>query len=144
MYSRYKEGGDGSYSDYAIYSPDVPVFRNDNYDFLEEPFFCSFLTCAAPNYNENCFSSTDHTKTMKNRINRILRIMANKVNDHIILGAWGCGSFGHNPQTVAELFHELLTTSYRGVFDLVVFAILDYSNDKNCIKSFKKTFKSLI
>ena len=33
---------DGTYSDYMIYSPDVPVFRDGSYNLLEEPYFCSF------------------------------------------------------------------------------------------------------
>jgi uncharacterized protein (TIGR02452 family) len=133
--------GDGEYSDYAIYSPDVPVFRDDNYSFTEEPNFCSFVTCAAPNYNDNCFSSVDHTEAMRNRVKRVLDIMACKGHTHIVLGAWGCGSFGHNPDNVARIFNDALNLGHKGVFSVVVFAIFDSSKTQNTIKSFEKFFK---
>lgn len=76
-------------------------------------FIFLFVTCAAPNYNENCFSSVDHIEAMKKRINRVLNIMNSKGHDHIVLGDWGCGAFGHNAQNVAFLFHEALTSVYN-------------------------------
>jgi uncharacterized protein (TIGR02452 family) len=37
------------YTDYAIYSPDVPVIRADDGTLLAEPYLCSFITCPAVN-----------------------------------------------------------------------------------------------
>ena len=42
---------DAMYSAYAIYSPDVPVFRDDEGTLLDKPFLCSFITLPAPNAN---------------------------------------------------------------------------------------------
>jgi hypothetical protein len=45
----HRQQRDLRYSDCVIYSPAVPVFRDDTGSLLEEPYPVSFLTCAAPN-----------------------------------------------------------------------------------------------
>src|SRR3954471_4952591 len=47
MYSYHQARLDAMYSDYVIYSPDVPVFRTDAGDLLEEPWSLSIITCPA-------------------------------------------------------------------------------------------------
>ena len=37
------------YSDYMIYSPDVPVFRNDDGSLIQKPYLVSFMTSPAVN-----------------------------------------------------------------------------------------------
>src|SRR5688572_27665328 len=44
MYDHHRRGSDAMYSNYAIYSPDVPVFKDDGGNLLEEPWVCSFIT----------------------------------------------------------------------------------------------------
>lgn len=47
----------------------------------------------------------------------------------IVLGALGCGAYGCPPEHVAELFHEVIMSKiFDGVFDRIVFAILDDHN----------------
>ena len=41
----------GMYLDYAIYSPNVPILRSDDGEWLEEPYLMSILTSPAPNKN---------------------------------------------------------------------------------------------
>ena len=36
---------DGFYSNYALYSPAVPVFKDDDGEPLDEPYLCAFVTC---------------------------------------------------------------------------------------------------
>src|SRR5262249_31953931 len=40
------------YTDHIIYSPDVPFFRDEKLDLLEEPFSLSIITAPAPNAGE--------------------------------------------------------------------------------------------
>jgi uncharacterized protein (TIGR02452 family) len=51
MYGYHRQRLDPFYSDYVIYSPEVPVFRLDAGDLLEEPWVCSFITCPAVHAN---------------------------------------------------------------------------------------------
>jgi len=48
MYGFHRAKGDHLYSDAMIYSPDVPVFRDDEHALLPSPYQASFITSAAP------------------------------------------------------------------------------------------------
>ena len=45
MYDFHRARQDPMYSDYALYSPDVPVIRADDGTLLDDPYMCSFVTC---------------------------------------------------------------------------------------------------
>jgi uncharacterized protein (TIGR02452 family) len=49
MYDFHRSLGGGMYTSYALYSPDVPVFRTDDGDLLEQPYPCAFITAPAVN-----------------------------------------------------------------------------------------------
>jgi uncharacterized protein (TIGR02452 family) len=49
FYTHHRTNTDLRYSDRVIYSPAVPVFRDDNGALLASPYRASFLTAAAPN-----------------------------------------------------------------------------------------------
>lgn len=49
MDSFHREPYDPLYTDYVIYSPDVPVFRSDDGDLLDEPYNVSIITSPAVN-----------------------------------------------------------------------------------------------
>jgi uncharacterized protein (TIGR02452 family) len=44
MYDFHRSNHDPLYSDYAIYSPAVPVFRDDEGLLLEEPYTVAIIT----------------------------------------------------------------------------------------------------
>lgn len=138
----------GLYLNYAIYSPDVPIFKMDNGELLEEPFTVSILTSPAPNrnaivsdieINDEIEGTIDIliNNVFDKRIRQVLNIMADNGHRTIILGAWGCGAFGNDPGVVANLFANCLEeTPY---FDNIIFAIYD---DPNSItyKTFDERF----
>ena len=140
----------GLYLDYAIYSPDVPVFRNDAGDWLEQSYLTSVLTSPAPNRHA-IFSDEDNKmdddqeeameikieETLSRRMYQVLSIMALHGHRTIILGAWGCGVFGNDPLLVAELFKENLKK--LPFFDRVAFPIYDRS-DSDTLRSFVSIF----
>lgn len=114
------------YTSWAIYSPDVPVFRDDAGTFLEAPWLCSMLTAPAVNAG----AVPEHRRreigrVMGERIERVLAIAAAHGHDTLVLGAWGCGAFKNDPEEIAELFQRALDGPFRGVFALVHFAVLD-------------------
>lgn len=59
---------------------------------------------------------------------RVLAAAAVAGCTHVVLGAWGCGVFGHDQHFVASMWKQLLQEpEFEGVFQEVEFAILDGS-----------------
>jgi uncharacterized protein (TIGR02452 family) len=144
MYEFHRQRHDPLYTDYTLYSPDVPVFRDDDGLLLSEPYRCAFITTAA--VNASALLQRDPSRlgairpAMAARIRKVLTIGATHGHTAIILGAWGCGAFGNDGHEIATLFQQALTGEYRGVYETVVFAILDFSEKQRFIGLFKNMF----
>ncbi|MEV6300230.1 TIGR02452 family protein [Actinoplanes sp. NPDC051861] len=115
------------YTDRVIYSPGVPIIRDDSGTLLPEPYLTSFLTAAAPNRamiarNEPA-ALPEVPAVLTRRATRVLAVAAAHGHRDLVLGAWGCGVFGNDPAEVAEAFAVALRAVPH--FDLVVFAIFD-------------------
>ena len=128
FYSFHREHRDLLYSDRVIYSPGVPVFRDDDDALLEEPFLVSFLTAAAPNLGaimaNQPASAARVPSVLDVRARRVLEVAAANGHRTLVLGAWGCGVFRNDPASVAAIFAEQLRR-VPGWFDRVVFPVLD-------------------
>jgi uncharacterized protein (TIGR02452 family) len=147
MYTHHRASGDCLYSDWMIHSPHVPVFRDDDSGaLLEEPYLCAFLTSPAPNAGvvlEREPARRDEVHAaMKVRVARALAICAAEGHRHLVLGAWGCGVFGNDRAFVARAFGAELDADYAGVFEDVVFAVLDWSEERRFIRPFVERFAS--
>lgn len=135
----------GLYLDYAIYSPDVVVIRNDKGEWLDDPFTISVVTSPAPNRtailtDEDTTTSDDMIRDVFNRrIYQVLSIMGHYGYRTIVLGAWGCGIFGNDPWMVAKLFKENLQK--LPFFAKVAFPIYDRP-DSETFRAFVQTFGS--
>ncbi len=144
MYAYHRHLGNSLYSNYAIYSPDVPVIRAHEETLLEEPYLCSFISAPAPNAhaaaNRHARKQPAIRSALRERITKILSLGAGHGHDTIILGAWGCGVFNNDPNVVAMFFHDALAGDYRGVFRTVVFAVLDATPDARMISPFCRLF----
>lgn len=118
---------DPRYSDRVIYSPAVPVFRDDSLRLLERPHRTAFLTAAAPNLRAVRANQPDLAATvpavLRGRALRVLEVAAAHGHRRLVLGAWGCGVFGNDPAVVAAAFTAALDRV--DAFDHVVFAVLD-------------------
>eukprot|EP01025_Chloroclados_australasicus_P019545 TRINITY_DN20673_c0_g1_i3.p2 TRINITY_DN20673_c0_g1~~TRINITY_DN20673_c0_g1_i3.p2 ORF type:complete len:279 (-),score=21.67 TRINITY_DN20673_c0_g1_i3:395-1231(-) len=129
MYNDNKRTNSTFYSDHMIYSPSVPVFRNDNDQLLDEPYYVSFITAAAVNAGlvrkRSPNESSSIGNIMQHRIQRVLTLALLQKNDAIILGAWGCGVFQNDPRLIAECFAQSIRQDERFVdkFRKIVFAI---------------------
>jgi uncharacterized protein (TIGR02452 family) len=134
----------GMYTSYALYSPGVPVFRNDDGDLLNEPYLCAFIT--APAVNAKVVLERDRSArpairaAMEERVGKVLAIAVAHGHDAAVLGAWGCGVFGNDTEEVAGLFRQALDGPARGVFDRVVFAVTDWSDEQRFIGPFRRAF----
>jgi uncharacterized protein (TIGR02452 family) len=134
------------YTDHMIYSPRVPVFRDDADRLLDVPWRVSMIT--APAVNAGVVRSREPEnisrirEVMDHRIRCVFALAAHHGHDAIVLGAWGCGVFANDPQEVAELFARQLRGPgrYAQAFTEVVFAILDRRGDT--IRPFAEMFGS--
>jgi uncharacterized protein (TIGR02452 family) len=144
MYAYHRACGDALYSDYAIYSPDVPVFRADDGSLLEQLYACSFIT--SPAVNAKVVLERDRSRrpevreAMRRRVARVLAIAAAHGHEAAVLGAWGCGVFGNDCAEVAGLFREALAGDFRGAFSWLVFAVVDTSQQRRFIGPFERAF----
>jgi uncharacterized protein (TIGR02452 family) len=144
FYDFHRAQGDLLYSDHMIYSPGVPVFRDDTGALLEAPYDVAFLTSPAPNRGAIRDPATAA------RIPEVLALRAAKVlamahvNGHrrLVLGAWGCGVFRNDPAEVAGAFAVLLCGDgpFAGRFGHVTFAVYDSVAGKPCLAAFQRTF----
>jgi len=134
------------YTDHMIYSPLVPVFRDDDDRLLDDPWSVSMIT--APTVNAGAVRSGEPEnvsripEVMNHRIHCVLALAAHHGHEALVLGAWGCGVFANDPCEVAELFagHLLGRGRYAHAFAEVVFAILDRRGD--IIRPFAEVFGS--
>lgn len=117
------------YTDRVIHSPGVPVFRDDRGELLETPFHAGFLTSPAPNAGtirrQEPERAAEIPGALVRRAGLVLEVAALHGYRRLVLGAWGCGVFQNDPAVVAEAFRGLLADRFAGVFERVVFGILD-------------------
>ena len=131
------------YSDYMIYSPKVPVFRDDYNKLLDEVFRISFITAPAVNAGIIREREKENIEKMHsvmiNRIKKILLVAALHNNRAIVLGAYGCGVFRNKTEDVVGYFKKVLhDDGYKLLFDKIVFAIYDNSADKAKVREFER------
>lgn len=108
------------YSDYMIYSPDVPVFRDDQGMLLEKPYQVAFLTAPAVNAGVVREREPEQVnrigEVMLERIRYILSLAVQNGVEHLVLGAYGCGVFRNKPEEVAVWFKRVLVDEGYGLF----------------------------
>ncbi|HAM14862.1 MAG TPA: TIGR02452 family protein [Eggerthellaceae bacterium] len=109
----------GLYSDRALYLKDV-MFTIDGGMKKRD-----VIVSAAVNRRfalENNRSEVECDIDMGNRVRSVLHIAAANEVDTLVLGAFGCGVFGNDPNKVALLFKNWLDAN-PGQFETVVFAV---------------------
>ncbi|WP_153555576.1 TIGR02452 family protein [Roseimaritima sediminicola] len=140
MYAFHRSNDPAASSDWAILSPNVPVFRDDAGMELDQPWRLSFLTCAAP--YAPTIGRRDAEPMLRNRIHRVLSIAQAYEYESLVLGAWGCGVFANDPRQTALDFRAALEGEFAGTFGQVVFAIADWSDNRRFLRPFCEVFSS--
>ncbi|KJK51032.1 hypothetical protein UK23_08625 [Lentzea aerocolonigenes] len=140
FYRHHRAHEDLTYSDRVIYSPNVPVFRDDKGNLLDAPYPVSFLTAAAPNRSAIVRNQPEREAgipaALLQRAVRVLHVAAAHGHRRLVLGAWGCGVFGNEPAVVAGTFQTALRDNRY--FDHVVFAVLDRQQGTPTLNAFTR------
>lgn len=139
MYAAHAARVEPDSTDWAILSPDVPVFRDDSGTALDVPWALSILTCAAP--YAPTIGQPRAGDLLARRIQRVLAIARAYDYSALVLGAWGCGAFHHDPARTARDFRVALE-AHTGEFAQVVFAIADWSAERRYLGPFREVFAS--
>lgn len=130
------------YSDAMIYSPKVVYIRDERYAFLPEPGFADVLTSPAVNLGVALQRGEDEERCyqiMEQRMRKILRVLEQMGNTHIILGAFGCGVFRNDPVRIADIWKKLLIDEqWKHHFDEILFAVYDHSSTRKTIQAFER------
>jgi uncharacterized protein (TIGR02452 family) len=131
------------YTHGILYSPNVPFFRNEHNLFLEKPFLLSIVSAPAPNITSTKEEVDPNVLTVLliERAIRILQVAHANGHKNIILGAWGCGAFGNNPETVSRVFKLALTKV--PYFEHVTFAVYDTREPFILYETFKEVCSSV-
>lgn len=142
------------YSDYMIYSPSVPVFRDDKKENLlskKDLFYASVITSAAPYLKKVKEKSRDFDRRYKSyyerlvlkRIRKIVKLAIYKGNDALVLGAYGCGVFENDPKVISKAFKTVLIDEGFGRYlDIVTFPVMNLSSNNGRV--FIEEFKDYI
>ncbi|GAA5509086.1 TIGR02452 family protein [Novipirellula caenicola] len=138
MYDFHRDHDPAASSDWAILSPNVPVFRDDVGVECAPPWSLDFLTCAAP--YAPAIGRMDAEPMLRKRIHRVLAIARAYQYESLILGAWGCGAFANDPLQTAKDFRDALEGDFAGVFQRIVFAITDWSDQRRFLRPFCEVF----
>lgn len=117
--------------DSIIITPNAKIMRNN----LDYSLFCdrkyypvSVVTAAAPNLRHEAYDEDRITRTLENMYLSIYRFLPD--TDTLILGAWGCGAFGNDPDKMSRIMNRM-NLMYGGGFKNVVFAVPDIGPNKN-------------
>jgi uncharacterized protein (TIGR02452 family) len=128
---------DLTYTDSMFYTPNVIFFKDDFGNSLPEYRKFNVITAAAPNNRTKWISDEKLQDIFLRRIQMVFAVAAKHGQRNIIVGAWGCGAFGCNPEIVSKAFRAVLSTPEAKSFDNIVFAVLD-NHKEELVNVFRK------
>jgi uncharacterized protein (TIGR02452 family) len=135
----------------CIYSPQVPIIRtktDHSFEWISNPVpYVSFVSSAAYDLREKSkekeISDEIYADGMRKKIKAQILCALYYGHDSLVLGAFGCGAFQNDPNTVAQIYQEVLAT-YQQYFKRIRFSILvTCEADKANIAAFSQMFSSL-
>ena len=143
LYEVHRQLSTGLYSDHMIYSPGVPVFKDDEGKALDDYYTVNMLSAPAVNrgaiLQNEPYNIKEVAPAMLARIEKVLAVALSTGNTTLILGAWGCGVFRNDPEEIAGLFAKqvLKNTLFSSAFDHIIFAI-PAAGDGKALAAFEK------
>ena len=161
FYNPHRKSQDPLHNDDIIYTPDVIVFKSDTATPVllpeEDWFSVDVITCAAPNLREqpsNSYNSGDGRKAVKlkdselmklheKRLRRILDVAVREGDEVVILGAFGCGVFLNNPETVARAARNVIP-DYLHAFKTIEYAVYCSPRDDQNYRAFERVLRTFM
>jgi uncharacterized protein (TIGR02452 family) len=136
-------------TDALIVSPSVPFFRDASFAFLEAPYVATVITVAAPDRGWLLAQVDsglrppvpDHeiTAVFARRALAVIAAAREDGADALVLGAWGCGAFGNEPERVARAFADALA-ELDGAVPRIAFAVWNSSARSANYDAFAEVF----
>lgn len=129
-----------------IITPIVSVIKNKQYVHERECAQVAVLTVAAPIIRNKLFLDDSYFDLMYERIQSVLYCAAHYGYTHLVLGAWGCGAFKNDPETVSEIFKDVIENfCYDGknihqLFEQITFAVPYSERRPDNYQAFHKRF----
>ena len=139
-----------NYSDRIIYVPNVIVFKTDDDIFCKimdekDWYNIDIISCAAHNQKAYKVDYEELKSINYKKIKAIVECAVENNVDDLILGAFGCGAFGNDPQLVSKMFKKvLIDEKYFQFFNNVHFAIFTMPHETKNLNEFNKTFKKYL
>lgn len=140
--------GTQAQTDTILYSPNTMVIRNPDLSLRKDPFPIAVLTVSAPVVSRMEEEELPNLENiLRNRICAMIRTAVEEGYTRFVLGAWGCGNFGNDPDMVARLFHQILTepnpavgTGFINCFEEITMAVFDPSEESIRYQHFARYF----
>lgn len=145
-YAYHRAHGAPTGSDNMLLSPKVAVFRDGMYDLLPEPYNVAVITAAAPNLDGDAegLEEPQLGDVMRRKIKNLIAIAAQNSYDTLVLGAWGCGVYGHDAEMMSEYFYDVLVNqNHKRYFEKIVFSVYARHESNYNYSRFAAKFKSL-
>lgn len=148
-YFRNRETTNGMYTDSVILAPDITFFRHDDEKMKVLPEIdwmrADVIVIPAPNLRRTGVpvgndSRTRYEHILQKRIETIFKTATYSGADILILGAFGCGVFGNNPETVCKMFRKVQQDYFRH-FRVIEYAVYARNEDDPNYRAFEKAFK---
>ncbi|HXV78446.1 MAG TPA: TIGR02452 family protein [Candidatus Binatia bacterium] len=137
MYEAHRKRLRPDSTDWAIYSPDVPVFRKDDGRELDRPWLLSFITCAHPSLPGS--ASPNPAICYRGGFTAFSRSPSFRLfgTRPWSMGLW---RLRQRPRRTAMDFRRALKNDFRGAFSDIVFAITDWSPERRFLGPFRDGF----
>ena len=154
FYKPHRDNLNALHNDDIIWTPDVIVFKDDDYHKLERKDWktISVISCAAPNLREKNCDMFNVDKPLENlisneelynihlkRAKKIFAVAAKKGVKNLVVGAFGCGAFKNDPVVVAKAWKKA-TEEFAFPGMTIEFAVYDGPYSHN-YEVFKRIFE---
>lgn len=110
-------------ADAVLITPDIEIMRDcETYNLLHhnEIYKVNVVSVAAQDLHHEKFDETCVRRTLANMYCSIRNYLPH--TDTLILGAWGCGAFKNDPNTMATIMNDI-NLKYGGFLKRIVFTL---------------------
>lgn len=132
------------YNDTVIVSPGVPFFRRHNGQFVDTPWQADVITSAAVHAKAvrkyMPYREGEIVPIMRQRTQKVFQLATTLDADILILGAWGCGAFGNDPEVIAQIMEDTMQVVDMRRFVAIDYAVVDLYDPPLNYTAFAKRF----